>query len=99
MTLKRGPRVGRHRRRLTEVGYASRDGAAGAPWDYTGRGKLDLEEQRRCYAALRDAWSGVEELGAIFIWNWHGKGGRRDRDYTPRGKPAEKVLRKWWTAR
>ncbi len=82
---------------LTEVGYASRDGAGVHPWDYTGRGKLDLEEQRRCYAALRATWSGIEELGGLFIWNWHGPGGRRDRDYTPRGKPAEKVLRDWWS--
>jgi len=82
---------------LTEVGYASRDGAAVHPWDYTGHGKLDLEEQRRCYAALRDTWNGVAELGGLFIWNWHGAGGRRDRDYTPRGKPAERVLRDWWS--
>ena len=85
---------------LTEVGYPSRDGAALHPWDYTsatGTGDLDLEEQRRCYAALRDTWAAVPELDALFIWNWHGTGGRRDRDYTPRGKPAEKVLRGWWT--
>jgi hypothetical protein len=91
--------AGEHRKPLwlTEVGYASRDGAGAHPWDYTGRGKLDLEEQRRCYAALRDAWSGIAELGGLFIWNWHGPGGRRDRDYTPRGKPAEKILRDWWS--
>lgn len=83
---------------LTEVGYASRDGAAARPWDYGGDGALDLEEQRRCFAALIAAWDGAPELGGIFVWNWWGEGGPRDRDYTPRGKPAEAILRRWFSA-
>jgi hypothetical protein len=80
---------------LTEVGYPSRDAAAARPWDYTATGPIDLEEQRRCFAALIAAWDGAPELGGIFVWNWWGEGGPRDGDYTPRGKPAEKLLR-WW---
>jgi hypothetical protein len=81
---------------LTEVGYPSRDGAAARPWDYTGDGAVDLEEQRRCFAALIAAWDGAAELHGLFVWNWWGEGGRRDRDYTPRGKPAEQLLRRWF---
>lgn len=80
---------------LTEVGYASVDGAAARPWDYGMDGPVDVEEQRRCYAAFVQAWSGVDALAGVFFWIWDGAGGSRDRGYTPRGKPAEAVLRQW----
>lgn len=83
---------------LTEVGYPSRDGAAARPWDYGATGPVDLEEQRRCFAALVAAWDGQADLAGLFVWNWWGEGGPRDRDYTPRGKPAEAVLRAWFGA-
>jgi len=81
---------------LSEVGYVSRDGAATRPWDYTLSSKIDLEEQRRCYEALRRTWTGTAELGGVVIWNWLGNGGPRDGGYTPRGKPAERELRAWF---
>lgn len=81
---------------ITEVGYTSVDGAATRPWDYTMRGPIDLEEQRRLYAAFARVWTGISRLESVFFWNWYGKGGPDDRDYTPKGKPAETVLRRWW---
>ena len=42
-------------------------------------------------------WSGDERLGGVFFWNWWGEGGPACHDYTPRGKPAEQVLRRWLT--
>jgi hypothetical protein len=80
---------------ITEVGYASVDGAAARPWDYGMEGPVDLEEQRRCYAAFVEVWGGVDALAGVFFWIWDGAGGSRDRGYTPRGKPAEAVLRQW----
>ena len=84
---------------LTEVGYPSRDGAAAHPWDYGADGALDLAEQYRCFAALIAAWNGEPALDGILVWNWWGEGGARDRDYTPRGKPAERLLRAWFGGR
>jgi hypothetical protein len=81
---------------LTEVGYVSRDGAAVHPWDYTRKTRLDLEEQRRCYQALKETWTNSSALDGIFFWNWFGKGGPQDGGYTPKGKPAEAVLREWY---
>ncbi len=81
---------------LSEVGYVSRDGAATRPWDYTLATPIDLEEQRRCYEALRRTWNGSHGLGGVVIWNWFGDGGPRDGGYTPRGKPAERELRRWF---
>lgn len=83
---------------ITEIGYPSLDGAAVHPWDYTSDAKVDLEEQRRCYQAFADAWAEEPALAGVFFWVWYGEGGKKDRSYTPRGKPAEKVLKAWFNA-
>ncbi len=83
---------------LTEVGYPSRDGAAAHPWDYGADGDVDLAEQYRCFAALVAAWNDEPALDGLLVWNWWGEGGPRDRDYTPRGKPAATLLRAWFKA-
>lgn len=80
---------------ITEVGYPSQDGAATQPWNYTRTAKVDVEEQRRCYAAFIAAWSSTR-LAGVFFWSWHGSGGPKDTGYTPRGKPAEQLLRRWF---
>lgn len=78
---------------FTEVGYPSIDGAAYRPWEYTLGGTVDLEEQRRCWAAFTSAWAGEGRLAGFFAWNWWGVGGPDDANYTPRGKPALQLLR------
>ncbi|MFH0901035.1 MAG: hypothetical protein V2A73_10435 [Pseudomonadota bacterium] len=83
---------------ITEVGYTSRDGTALHPWDYSGRGALDTEEQRRCYGAFVSVWKEEPSLFGVYFWNWFGAGGARDTTYTPKGKPAETVLRAWYGA-
>lgn len=87
----------RHKKPLwiTEVGYASVDGAATQPWNYNRAGSVDLEEQRRCYAAFVAAWTNTA-LAGVFFWNWYGAGGTRDKSYTPRGKPAQRILERWF---
>jgi hypothetical protein len=80
---------------LTEVGTPSRDGAATAPWDYTRAGEVDLEEQRRVFAALAAAWP-HESVDGAMIWEVASDGGSTDAGYSPRGKPAWCVLARWW---
>ncbi|MEQ9501891.1 MAG: hypothetical protein RIT81_33775 [Deltaproteobacteria bacterium] len=80
-----------------EVGYPSIDGAATRPWDDTLGAPIDLEEQRRAYVAACEALLSAPIEGAFF-WNWFGPGGRHDRTFTPRHKPAEAVLRRFFTA-
>lgn len=84
---------------LTEVGYVSRDGATARPWDYTSAAPIDLEEQRRAFAALAAAWSGEPTLDGLFVWEWSGAGGPSDGGYTPRGKPAACELAGWFAAK
>jgi len=81
---------------FTEIGYPSLDGCAKNPWDYTANTAVDLEEQRRAYSAFVNAWSGVPQLVGVFFWDWYGDGGPKDKRYTPRGKPASEIVRKWY---
>lgn len=81
---------------ITELGYPSLDGGAMFPWDETREAKLDLEEQARAFRAFIRAWTPVDELQGVFIWNWFGFGGPKDGDYTPRGKPSADVIRRWY---
>jgi hypothetical protein len=83
---------------FTEVGYPSITGGAITPWDYTRDGPPSPEEQRRAYKAFIRAWSGVPALAGVFFWDWYGNGGKEDRGYTPRGKPAEHLIRAWYLA-
>ncbi len=81
---------------ITEIGYPSLDGAAAWPWDETRRARPDLAEQRVAYEAFIEAWAGAKHLQGVYWWNWFGWGGPKDTGYTPRGKPAAKVIRRWY---
>jgi len=100
-----GPFVGRlrgwaarqgHRYLLTEVGYPSNPFGAFRPWDYRPRGEPDPALQLRCYRTMMRVWHDDPRLDGLFVWNWFGFGGLEDRDYTPRGKPAARVLQRWF---
>lgn len=84
---------------LTEVGWCSQEGAATAPWNYYQNQKpspAGLEEQRRLYEAFIRAWDGAPGLGGVIWWEWtDDAGGADDFSYSPKGKPAEGVLREW----
>ena len=81
---------------FTEVGYPSVDGGAVRPYAHDSDRPVDLEEQRRAYAAFVGAWRGQEALHGTYFWVWQGAGGPTDAGYTPRGKPALDVLRGWY---
>ena len=78
---------------FTELGYRSRAGSTATPWDENPGGKVDLDEQRRGFAAFRRVWTGSGALDGVYIWNWYGFGGPGTTSYTPRGKPAESEVR------
>jgi len=82
---------------FTEVGYASQDGCASKPWNYYLTDKIDLEEQKLCYEVFIEVWDRHPALAGVFFYEWWGKGGSKDPRYTPKGKPAEQVMRSWFT--
>jgi hypothetical protein len=80
---------------FTEVGYRSVEIAEREPWNYLWEQAYDGRAQARCYRAFLEAWSDHPELAGTFFYSWRGEGGRGDTGYTPKGKPAEAVLRRW----
>lgn len=86
---------------LPEIGYQSRAGANTThPLEPP---VLDLAEQANCYEAFFQAFQGRPWLIGVFWWaipatlNPDYAGGPTDTNFTPRGKPAADVLRKYYT--
>ncbi len=87
---------------MTEVGWCSQEGAASAPWNYYQNQTASPEgheEQRRLYEAFIRVWSDTPELLGVLWWEWDATaGGAEDFNYTPKNKPAETLLRTWFSA-
>jgi hypothetical protein len=83
---------------ITEVGYMSRNTAAKNPGDFSGDKIKDFTVQKECYEALLSQAGKFEQIKSIIFWQWElGRHGDADScDYTPRDKPAETVLKKYW---
>ncbi len=81
---------------IVEAGYAPQSAAAVRPWEERG-GVRDLETQRACYEALVRALGSERWVAGLFWWKLFsddGAGGPGDGSYTPRGKPAEAVMKR-----
>ena len=83
---------------LTEVGYLGQRGAAAWPWKEGSSEPVDLEDQRRCYAAFSETWTGSSVLRGVYFWNFYGWGGRVSIGYTPRRKPASDEIIRYFIA-
>jgi len=85
---------------FTEVGWCSQEGSAIEAWNYYRSRKTTpaaLQEQKNLYLAFLQAWDDAPEVGGVIWWEWTiYQGGPADVGYTPRGKPAEEVLRDWF---
>lgn len=90
---------------ITELGYPSEDGAAAQPGAWLPRQPVNLAIQQKCYAATFKTIYQQPWLRAIFWFWWanpsnpNWRGGPTDNGYTLRGKPAETVLRDYFTAK
>ncbi|TAE37927.1 MAG: hypothetical protein EAY79_08725 [Runella slithyformis] len=86
---------------FTEFGYRSVEGAAVRPWEYHSEAATNLQQQADAYEVLfREVWQ-QEWFAGGFVWKWflHAPTYRRNHEpdpYTPQGKPAEVVLKKWY---
>ena len=82
---------------FTEVGYPSHRLGAAYPWNYSAKARAAPELQALCYHAMLEVWHAQRRLEGLYIWNWFGFKDLDDRGYTPRGKPAEQILKHWYT--
>jgi hypothetical protein len=90
---------------FTEYGYMSVDGCAGKGWEIEPKVhslKINEIAQANALDALFTTFYNESWFIGGFIWKWfpggHGHEGYFERDYTPQGKQAEAVLRKWHKA-
>lgn len=90
---------------FTEYGYRSVDKTAGKQWElpdsWREKAPANLTAQTNAYTALyRTFWQQPWFAGG-FVWKWyddHAKaGGSQDSDYTPQRKPAEAVIRQYYS--
>jgi len=90
---------------FTEVGYRSIAGGVREPWNWDTDGGPDLNLQSEAYRALFDSLWSRPWFDGTFIWKWNpylGAGrhpsAEVERDFTPQGKPALEVIRKYYRA-
>ena len=85
---------------FTEVGYRSAPGAAKAPWTWPERDEATTPNdalQARCYQAFLSIFAQAPWMKGSIIWKWHPPAEvERRTGFTPQGKPAEAVLRRWF---
>jgi hypothetical protein len=85
---------------FTEAGYVSQRGTTTAPYSWTVSDHESTAEQAAAYAALLASFTGRHWWAGVYWWMWDDWPGSgevpRRLAYTPHGKPAEQVLRRWW---
>ncbi|MCP3936723.1 MAG: hypothetical protein GY708_15275 [Actinomycetia bacterium] len=85
---------------LAELGYRSVEGATTAPWDWATGSQPADEEQEAAFAAAARVWQRRDTFGGVLIWAWDDLADTDEdqaTDYTPRGKPAESIIRTWFS--
>jgi len=92
---------------LTEVGFRSAKQAWLNPHEAAGEREISNECQERCFYALTLATQEAPMLEGMFVWKWPsylGRGQRKSdhrdrkpgRGFTPGGKPAGEVLKRYY---
>jgi hypothetical protein len=83
---------------FTEVGWRSITGTL--QQGEQSHPQYAVGEQARAFEALFRTWSAIPWFRGIYVWDWPaaGRSGRGDVDYSPRGKPAARVIGRWFRA-
>ncbi len=90
---------------FTEIGYKSEASATIKPWLwdtlYSGLSKEKSDEtQQLAYQALFESLWHKEWFKGFYIWQWHSHSKQentyKNMDFTPRFKPAENTIAKWF---
>jgi hypothetical protein len=87
---------------FTEYGYLTVDKCGWRNWEtepVVTTLPINQQAQANCYEALHATFRAESWWAGGFVWKWfpNGQGheGYIERDYTPQGKKAEAVLKKW----
>ncbi len=86
---------------FTEYGYRNADNCAAEPWK-EGSQSVNDEGQANAYAGFYNSFSNREWFKGGFVWKWHGSDLHKRQtgvDFTPQGKPALNVIRRFFGGR
>jgi hypothetical protein len=83
---------------FTEIGYRNDAHAAIEPWIWPRDLKdieISTETQALCYQAFFQSVWNKNWLTGVYFWKWYPHGPRQvnETDFTPQGKPAEKIMK------
>lgn len=84
---------------FTEIGYKSHSLATVEPWRWEIEGVADATLQAAAYEAAFDSFWTQPWFAGFYWWKWRPNPGEDrdyDRDFTPQGKAAEVVLRRYY---
>jgi Glycoside Hydrolase Family 113 len=85
---------------FTEVGYKSAAASLAEPWRWEADGEADLAVQRDAFTAMFSTLWDRPWFGGTFVWKWHPATDalpRDDRGFSPQGKPAQDVIKAFYT--
>ncbi len=90
---------------FTEVGYKSEASATIRPWEWdsffskVSKKKSDKTQQLAYQALFENLWH-KEWFAGLYVWQWQVRSKKesalKDLDFTPRFKPAENTIAKWF---
>jgi hypothetical protein len=86
---------------FTEIGFRSYLGTNKAPYEWLNSAKPYMKEQSNAYEAVFQSVWHAPWLKGIYWWYWEPKanaGGPHNADFTPQGKPALAVVKKYFSA-
>jgi hypothetical protein len=84
---------------FTKIGFGSYANSPGR-WDLRPDPYLELSVQANAYDATMQVWGNVDWMTGIFWTPWYSDpnaGGPLDNGESPQNKPAEQVLRQWYS--
>ena len=83
---------------FTEYGYRNVDNNSAQPWKEN-EGSQNDEAQANAYDAFYQSFIGKKWFMGGYVWKWYGDHDNHrvhKIDYTPQGKPAAEVIKKWY---
>ncbi len=86
---------------FTEYGYQSKNYSTLEPWDHSKSRTVNLKGQVNALSALFNQFWKEKWFAGGFLWKWYDNhnlvGGIDDSDYTVQNKPAESIVKKFYS--
>ncbi len=84
---------------FTEYGYRNVNACSAEPWKEDGS-SVNNAAQANAYEAFYESFSNKKWFAGGFVWKWYGENNFSENDkidFSPQGKPAEEIIRKWYS--